>query len=563
MVHCYLLSLDCLLNLVDAGKYSEALIEIDSLEYPDTMEGEFWRINIIWYKFQSEDSVKFAEKAIEVANSNGNDAWKLMYYLSGTLSLIMLRSYDQVLDWIDKSEELKELIQESSEYKKMEPAILQLYLAIKAYIHLKSGLLDDSISLYKEAVEIGEAEQSWKGFNTILSIGYSSLGNVYLLKGMYDEALIIFKKRLTLAYEMKNLIFIWRSQQQISEVYWKKNQYFDAYHNLRIVLAKFDDFKDRNEFVMRHKVQSLFKLVIITLKMSKFVEAKEYYEQLELMIKKDSKQFPFTLKLAEALILKSSDEIRDKIKALDLLIEIINEIDKSKLYVSDGIVDDNIPLITLLNLYDLYLWEYKSTDNKTVIKEIDELSSKLIFIALSYNSYPILGEAILLDARYNKITGNLKYAKELYVRAISLSKEQVLDEIAEQAEHELDILEKDMNNWTSIINISESTDKDDNGIEETSQQLMKYKFLLNPVKLSIVKILINHNKFPSAQLRTMLGISWGKFSTHVDSLVKEGLILSEKEFIDNKPRTLLFIEQKGRLYFQELRNVLKRTIYAI
>ena len=92
---------------------------------------------------------------------------------------------------------------------------------------------------------------------------------------------------------------------------------------------------------------------------------------------------------------------------------------------------------------------------------------------------------------------------------------------------------------------------------------MNYKFLLYPVKLSIVKILINHNRFPSAELRSMLGISWGKFSTHVDSLVKEGLIISEKEFVDNKPRTLLFIEQKGRMYFRELRNVLKKTIYTI
>ena len=120
-----------------------------------------------------------------------------------------------------------------------------------------------------------------------------------------------------------------------------------------------------------------------------------------------------------------------------------------------------------------------------------------------------------------------------------------------------------MNNWSTIINLPDVSEDGDNGIEETSKQLLDYKFLLNPVKLAIVKILMNHNQYPSAKLRTMLGISWGKFSTHVDSLVKEGLILSEKEFIDNKPRTLLFIEQKGRVYFQELRNVLKKTIYTI
>jgi tetratricopeptide (TPR) repeat protein len=553
-----------LLDLVDAGKYNEALAEIDSLEYPETLEGEFWRIHISWYKFHSTDSIKIAESAIKLADDNDQPVWKLLYYLSGSIALIILREYDQALTWIDNLEELIDQLENHSEYEERESEVQQMYLAVKAYIHLKGGLLDDSIDLYEKAVALGEkGESSWKGINTIRSIGYSTLGNVYLLKGKFDEAFEIFKKRLALAYEMKNLIFIWRSQQQISEVYWKTNQYFDAYHNLKIVLAKFYDLKDRNELVLRHKVQSLFKLVILALKMSKPSEADEYYQQLKEANSEITSGYPYALKLSRALILKSSNKLRDKVTALDILIEINSEIDKSKLFVSDGIVDDNIPLITLLNLYDLYLWELKSTENDEIISEIDELSSKLIFLALSYNSYPILGEAILLDARYNMITANLKYAKELYERAISLSKEEGLDEIAQQAELELTSLEVEMDKWSSIIDIAAVEELDDKGMEDTSKQLMEFKFLLNPVKLSIVKILLNHNRFPSAQLRSMLGVSWGKFSTHVDSLVKEGVIRSEKEFVDDKPRTLLSLEPKGYSYFEELRNLLKKTIYTI
>ncbi|MFV2014161.1 MAG: hypothetical protein ACC656_01925, partial [Candidatus Heimdallarchaeota archaeon] len=420
------MSLNLLLDLVDAGKYNEAWIEIDSLEYPDTLEGEFWRIHISWYKFHSRESIKIAEEAIDMADNNNQPIWKLMYYLSGSIALIILREYELALEWIDKLEDLLDQFQDTTEYREKELEIQHMYLAIKAYVHLRGGLLDDSIDLYEQAVAIGEKQaSSWVGFNTIRSIGYSTLGSVYLLKGRFDDALEIFKRRLALAYEMKNLIFIWRSQQQITEVYWKTNQYFDAYHNLQIVLAKYHDFKDTNEFIWRHKVQSLFKLIILTLKLSKDEEAEEYYQELEkITIEHNLEDFPYTLKLSKALILKSSNKLRDKVAALDLLIEIINEIDKSKLYVSDGIVDDNIPMITLLNLYDLYLWELKSTQNEDVIGDIDELSSKLIFLALSYNSLPILGEAILLDARYNMITANLKYAKELYERAISLSQEQ-------------------------------------------------------------------------------------------------------------------------------------------
>lgn len=559
------MSVVLLLDLIDTGKYNEAWIEIDTLEYPDNLEGEFWRIYISWYKFHSKDSIKIAEEAIIMADENNQPIWKLMYYLSGSIALIVLKEYEVALEWVDRLEELLDQVKNTDEYKEKEAEIQNMYLSVKAYIHLKGGLLDNSIEINEQAVALGEKQEStWGGINTIRSIGYSTLGSAYLLKGRFGEALEIFKKRLTLAYEMKNLIFIWRSQQQITEVYWKTNQYFDAYHNLKIVLAKYDDFKDAKEFIWRHKVQSLFKLIILALKMSNPNEAKEFYQRLDVTTREQiSEDYPYNLKICEALILKYSSKLRDKVAALDILMEINNEIDKSKLYVSDGIVDDNIPLIALLNLYDLYLWELKSTENEDVIEEIEELSSKLIFIALSYNSYPILGEAILLDARYNRITTNLKYSKELYERAISLSREQGLDEIAEQAEVELTSLESEMSNWSSIIDLVSVEETNGEGLEDTSKQLMNYKFLLNPVKLSIVKILINHNQFASAELRSMLGISWGKFSTHVDSLIKEGLITSEKEFVDNKPRTLLFIEQKGRTYFQELKSVLKKTIYTI
>ncbi|MCE7736308.1 MAG: hypothetical protein GPJ54_15615 [Candidatus Heimdallarchaeota archaeon] len=559
------MSVVLLLDLIDTGKYNEAWVELETLEYPENLEGEFWRIHISWYKLHSKEAITIAEKAIILAEKNNQPIWKLMYYLSGSIALIMLREYDRALEWVDKLEDLLDQVKGTAEYEEKESEIQNMYLAVKAYIHLKGGLLDDSIDLFEQAVAIGEKQEStWGGFNTIRSIGYSTLGNAYLLKGRFDEALEVFKKRLALAYEMKNLIFIWRSQQQITEVYWKTNQYFDAYHNLKIVLAKYDDFKDAKEFIWRHKVQSLFKLIILGLKMSNPKEAKEYYQRLEEITDEQGPVgYPYSLKISEALILKYSTKLRDKVAALDILIEINDEIDKSKLYVSDGVVDDNIPLITLLNLYDLYLWELKSTENEAVVGEIDELSSKLIFIALSYNSYPILGEAILLDARYNRITTNLKYSKELYERAISLSREQGLGEIAEQAETELTSLETEMSNWSSIIDLATIEETDGQDLEDTSKQLMNYKFLLNPVKLSIVKILINHNQFASAELRSMLGISWGKFSTHVDSLIKEGLITSEKEFVDNKPRTLLFIEQKGRTYFQELKGVLKKTIYTI
>ncbi|MHA2275358.1 MAG: hypothetical protein ACXAC2_06310, partial [Candidatus Kariarchaeaceae archaeon] len=121
--------MNLLLDLVDAGKYNEALAEIDSLEYPETLEGEFWRIHISWYKFHSTDSIKIAESAIKLADDNDQPVWKLLYYLSGSIALIILREYDQALTWIDNLEELIDQLENHSEYKERESEVQQMYLA--------------------------------------------------------------------------------------------------------------------------------------------------------------------------------------------------------------------------------------------------------------------------------------------------------------------------------------------------------------------------------------------------------------------------------------------------
>ncbi len=95
---------------------------------------------------------------------------------------------------------------------------------------------------------------------------------------------------------------------------------------------------------------------------------------------------------------------------------------------------------------------------------------------------------------------------------------------------------------------------------EVSSELLKYSFLLNPVRLGVIRILSTYSQYQQSELRKHLGISWGKFTSHINALEKEGIVSSTDEFIDTKPMKMLYLEERGRIQFRELGRILKSLV---
>ncbi|MHA2101207.1 MAG: transcriptional regulator, partial [Candidatus Kariarchaeaceae archaeon] len=106
--------------------------------------------------------------------------------------------------------------------------------------------------------------------------------------------------------------------------------------------------------------------------------------------------------------------------------------------------------------------------------------------------------------------------------------------------------------------ISDDTEEIDD-YELFPPELLKFKFLLNPVRLGILKILYDCTQIAAYELRDLIGISWGKFTPHIDSLIDKGLVSSSSDFIDGKPRKVIFIEEVGRSQFIELQRILRKV----
>ncbi|MHA2030408.1 MAG: transcriptional regulator, partial [Candidatus Kariarchaeaceae archaeon] len=80
---------------------------------------------------------------------------------------------------------------------------------------------------------------------------------------------------------------------------------------------------------------------------------------------------------------------------------------------------------------------------------------------------------------------------------------------------------------------------------ELPKELLTYKFLLNPIRLSIVKVLNKYFRYPAADLRKLLVIPWGTFNDHVTALSKKGFIELKREFLEENPRNILYITSSG------------------
>lgn len=106
------------------------------------------------------------------------------------------------------------------------------------------------------------------------------------------------------------------------------------------------------------------------------------------------------------------------------------------------------------------------------------------------------------------------------------------------------------------VRLDQSTDQQAEFTQEIPSQILEFKFLMNPVRLSICKVLKENVEIASRELRDTLGLSWGDFSTHITALKKRGFIHSYSKFEDGMEKQYMSLEPEGEKRFSELVDLL-------
>ncbi|OLS28905.1 MAG: hypothetical protein HeimC2_03430 [Candidatus Heimdallarchaeota archaeon LC_2] len=92
------------------------------------------------------------------------------------------------------------------------------------------------------------------------------------------------------------------------------------------------------------------------------------------------------------------------------------------------------------------------------------------------------------------------------------------------------------------------------------EKIFEFKFLMHPVRLSIMKLLVENPYTTSNEIRERLKISWGEFSNHLRNMRKANYIETKDQFIDGIRRQVMVVTDDGNTKYQQLISILTEFI---
>ena len=85
------------------------------------------------------------------------------------------------------------------------------------------------------------------------------------------------------------------------------------------------------------------------------------------------------------------------------------------------------------------------------------------------------------------------------------------------------------------------------------------KMIHEPARLMIMAHLYVVDSADFLFLQRQTSLTWGNLSSHLSKLEAAGYVNVEKEFVDKKPHTMLYLTNKGRAAFQEYCQSMKQV----
>ncbi|MHA2253941.1 MAG: BspA family leucine-rich repeat surface protein, partial [Candidatus Kariarchaeaceae archaeon] len=92
------------------------------------------------------------------------------------------------------------------------------------------------------------------------------------------------------------------------------------------------------------------------------------------------------------------------------------------------------------------------------------------------------------------------------------------------------------------------------------KEMLEHKFLMQPVRLAMMKILTENPYVTNIEMKNTLGISWGEFSNNLIALRKNNLVVTEERFVDGVARQSISITPEGLSQYNSLVEVLQEFL---
>ena len=291
---------------------------------------------------------------------------------------------------------------------KSDTGLSHVYTVIGS-IHRGKGELDRSLDYYNRVVEIySTALKDQKAVPHAVCVGLRDLGIVYFHKNQVEKSIEYFK--------------------QAVEIHKSLCRYKNTVYDFEIAVSNFWLINLCNESGYPYPVENLIEEINQTVK-----------------------NWPWLKILgqaAEALILKNNPRARDKIRAQQLLQELL-----------DDQFDYEFEFAIQVNLCELLLDELKFYGEEEVIQEIQGLLSRISNIALNQRSITTLVNLYALQAKLALIEGDAEYSNHLLRRAESIANEKGFKLLTLKIKNQQNLLFDQLEEWKSLLARNSSLQK--------------------------------------------------------------------------------------------------------
>jgi tetratricopeptide (TPR) repeat protein len=295
-----------------------------------------------------------------------------------------------------------------------------------------NGNLDLALEQYEKSIKLFERIDPHT--QTIIEI-LIAIADAYKEKGELNIALEYDEKALSLIPEGENFVIgLCKSiiTQTIGDIYFQKGDLNNAFKYHSRVLENHRKYDFRG---MMHV--PYLKIISVILTQKNIAKARNYLEQFK-QFKEifQSKLSDSSYQLAYALILKTSPRMRDRVEAENILRKILKEYPNHS-----G---------ALIALCELYFKEFRQSNQMEVLDDIQPLIEQLNGTAKRVNSYSLLAEIKLLQAKLTLIKLNLDDARKLLTEAQQIADDHGLQLLAGAISREHDRLLEELKLWESI-----------------------------------------------------------------------------------------------------------------
>ncbi len=464
-------------KLTDDGKFEEALSILKNFEEKggvspnDIVLSHLIKCDLLLQYGLINESVKFAEQTYTESLELGKNLLSVDALVFMAESLIRLSKYDDAFDVNEQGEEILHKFKEklTSEYKRREASIA----FIKGKIGFHRSEADRSIECIEHSLVLREEHSPKKEF----AISLSGLAWAILnFKGELNRALKYAERSLAISKESNNKYQIGSGFLTLAVIYSyigdlnscisfneqslaiykeinNKRSVSIVLNNLVDVYRRIGDLDRALEdaeqiLVLRSEVGDLKSIAevndfIIQILIDKgdIERAQQYIHDFEQLAKHlEDKQVNLWYRFSKALLLKTSPRARNRVKAEEIFKNILEEEDLFFGYTVKA----------LLNLCDLLLMELHTINEIEVLEEIDSYITQLLDIAEKSQSYWILCETHLLQAKLSLLTLNIKKAERFLTQAQQIAERFNLNQLISKITDEKEDLAKKLDLWEKL-----------------------------------------------------------------------------------------------------------------